>query len=463
MEENKNTDMTVQMELDNEKKKQKILYLLLILLIIIITLLLFQRFSKIYSSGTKKNPTGNIDIFEIKCDSNASCSEDKKKPDNNYSIPNTDGDDFSQSSTNTNNEKDKNNSLKPTNSKVLDSNSLLSNIIISNGNLNFNSNITTYIVNLSNEITYITLTAYKESEKSTLTYILDGKIYSDSNNLPIKVGENILTIIVVAEDGTTTNYKIVINKLEETGATPEPVIKDNDSSLSDIITSSGNLKFDKNKTNYTIAVDNEIEKITVTAKKSSEKSTLFYVYNKEIYEEIKDIPLQEGENIITIVVTAEDGTTTNYVVTINRRLKGENTDSEGITWKSVNQLNIFSNPLYNMDSKIAPLSTNSYEFIIRNTTKEDVLYSLEFNEKSDFPINMKYRLKRNNEYIKGNEQIWVSYNDLNLDEIDLAYNRADDYVLDWKWFDGENDNLIGSLQDDYTLSITLAASTKIIK
>ena len=82
------------------------------------------------------------------------------------------------------------------------------------------------------------------------------------------------------------------------------------------------------------------------------------------------------------------------------------------TWQSQNQLRIFSNPAYQMEPKIAPESSNTYEFIVRNNTSYDVAYKIDFIEENNNNINMKYRLKRGNTYVVGNDSTWVRYNDL---------------------------------------------------
>lgn len=132
-----------------------------------------------------------------------------------------------------------------------------------------------------------------------------------------------------------------------------------------------------------------------------------------------------------------------------------------VIWQSTNKLRIFENPVYQMDSIIAPLSTNSYQFIIKNSTIYNVKYNLKFQETNNYDINMKYRLKKNGSYIAGNQNEWVSYEKLNLSINNIKVSEKDTYYLEWKWFEDDNDTAIGSINSKYTLSITLAAEQAI--
>lgn len=409
----------------DKDKKAKIVPAFLIVVAIIILWLLFQRFTTAFiGNNITQVPTGNIDIFEINCNDNCSCSENEQ--------PN-----------------------QITNK--LNNDSFLSNISISQGTLKFDSKINSYNVLVENHVDKITLNATRNNNKATLFYIYNKKIYSSFNDVSISIGENVITIVVIAENGNLTSYRVVVSRLDNKGEVVPPLIKDTNNNLTNITISNGSLAFEKGKTDYTVLLDDEIEKITLIAIKESEKSTVSYVYNGKNYNEFNDIKLSFGNNIVTIVVTAEDGSVMKYTVTVKKPSSLDSLDDLG--WYTHNNLNIFSNPAYKGEAIIAPGSENSYEFIIRNKVNKKVKYKLEFDETSEQKINMKYRLKRNGEYLIGNENTWVSYSELNTRELEVNYNKADDYILDWKWFDGENDNLIGKLQNDYTLSITLSAIT----
>lgn len=412
-----------------EVKKEKFLNIinnkkivLCLLLAIMIIILLLYRFITFYDGKNyNRIPTGNVDVFEINCNDNCDCIS-------NFEINN------------------------------LDNDSYLSNLSISSGNLTFDKNIKNYNILVENNITKITLNATKNNDKSTLYYIYKNRIYTSFNDIPISVGENIITIVVIAENGSLSSYRIILKRLDEKSEVVTPEVKDSNTFLSNITISDGNLKFEKNTKNYQVQVDNNINKITLNAIPESEKSTVYYIYNGKYYSEFKDIDISDRNNIITIVVTAEDGTTNNYVVNVVKKMN-DLAYLDELEWYSKNTLNIFSNPAYENKAVLAPGSSNSYEFVIKNKVNRKVKYKLEFLEDSEYKINMRYRLKRNGKYIVGNEDEWVNTDDINLMEIEVDYGKEDDYTLDWKWFDGENDNLIGKLQNDYSLRITLSATT----
>lgn len=126
-------------------------------------------------------------------------------------------------------------------------------------------------------------------------------------------------------------------------------------------------------------------------------------------------------------------------------------------WQSTNNLRIFENPIYDNDSVIAPLSTNSYKFVIRNSTSYEVNYKIDFTEENKHNINMKYRLKKNNNYVVGSDSVWVTYSELELKSNNIGARENDTFILEWKWFESDNDTLVGTLDSSYTLNINLSA------
>lgn len=149
-----------------------------------------------------------------------------------------------------------------------------------------------------------------------------------------------------------------------------------------------------------------------------------------------DIPNQETENV--------------QVVDSNK------------VWESTNQLRIFENPVYQMNNIIAPLSTNAYQFVIKNGTSIKVDYTLEFLEENIYRINMKYRLKKNGNYIAGNSEQWVSYQELNSFINSMEAKASDTYYLEWKWLESDNDTQIGAtIGASYSLNIHIKAEQKV--
>ncbi len=131
-------------------------------------------------------------------------------------------------------------------------------------------------------------------------------------------------------------------------------------------------------------------------------------------------------------------------------------------WSATNVLRIFENPAYNLEEIIAPLSTNSYQFIIRNGTSVFVVYDLEFIEQNVYDINMKFRLMKNGSYVSGSDNSWVTYDQLKVSSSSLISGSKDTYYLEWKWFESDNDTSVGSnIGAYYSLKINLSAQQKV--
>ena len=96
-------------------------------------------------------------------------------------------------------------------------------------------------------------------------------------------------------------------------------------------------------------------------------------------------------------------------------------------------MKIFENPAFAYTDKIAPGVSNSYDFKIHNETENAIRYNIEFEENSEYAINMLYRLRRDGAYVIGSDTEWVSANELVSSFKRLAMDGVDSYSLDWEW------------------------------
>ena len=125
------------------------------------------------------------------------------------------------------------------------------------------------------------------------------------------------------------------------------------------------------------------------------------------------------------------------------------------TWSENTNLNLFEDSAYVVKGKIAPESSGTYQFVIKNSTTFNVDYMLDFSEINNSNINMKYRLKKNNDYVVSD---WVTFSLLKQENIRLNSKSSDTYYLEWKWYGSSNDNSIGNdLSSKYGLSIDINA------
>lgn len=159
-----------------------------------------------------------------------------------------------------------------------------------------------------------TVTLSTETAGAEIYYTLDGSDPTTSSTLyesPITINESTTIKAISFKNGVTSaigTYSYIIN------------IPSNNNNLSSITLNNGTLNptFNKNITSYTVNVSNSTSSINITAEVEDLKATMTINGEFQSSGEPKAINLQVGDNIITIVVTAEDGTTKTYTVTVTR-------------------------------------------------------------------------------------------------------------------------------------------------
>lgn len=116
----------------------------------------------------------------------------------------------------------------------------------------------------------------------------------------LNVGENLFEIKVTAENGDVKTYKLKVIRQEE------DVVLSSDSSLKSLIIVGHEINFSKNKKNYVLKTKKD--KLEIKAIPSDENAKVEIKNNAE---------LKDG-SIITIAVTADDGTSTKYEIKIEK-------------------------------------------------------------------------------------------------------------------------------------------------
>ena len=186
--------------------------------------------------------------------------------------------------------------------------------------------------------------------------------------------------------------------------------------------------------------------------------------------------LNDGETIIIYISNGNKKDSSNKNTNSNEQSNksNSNTDLEGefyvsdnkiVKWNDNTNLNIFtdSKKISKVNGKIAPESTGIYVFNVNNKTKYNLKYNISFIESNEYSINMKYKLKKGNTYLVDQ---YVSYEQLNINDMLLNSNKTDIYSLEWKWV-GDNDNndtTIGksAKEEDinYSLKINIEAESR---
>ena len=186
--------------------------------------------------------------------------------------------------------------------------------------------------------------------------------------------------------------------------------------------------------------------------------------------------LNDGETIIIYISSGNKKDSSNKNTNSNEQSNKSNSntdledefyvsDNKIVKWNDNTDLNIFtdSKKISKVNGKIAPESTGIYVFNVNNKTKYNLKYNISFIESNEYSINMKYKLKKGNTYLVDQ---YVSYDQLNINDMILNSNKTDIYSLEWKWV-GDNDNndtTIGMSAKDgdinYSLKINIEAESR---
>ncbi|WP_186395842.1 cadherin-like beta sandwich domain-containing protein [Stappia sp. TSB10GB4] len=193
----------------------------------------------------------------------------------------------------------------------------LANLTLSQGTLTpgFTSGTTSYTASVGNAVTSLTVTPTASDANASIT-VNSVTVASGNASGPIAldVGSNIITVVVTAEDGSTTETYTV----DVTRAAPAST----DATLAGLTLSQGTLTpgFTSGTTSYTASVGNAVTSLTVTPTASDANASIT-VNSATVASGNASgpIPLDVGSNIITVEVTAEDGSTTEtYTVDVTR-------------------------------------------------------------------------------------------------------------------------------------------------
>lgn len=182
----------------------------------------------------------------------------------------------------------------------------------------FDKNQLSYEIEVESNVSAISLEAIARSKKATLSYTFNGITTNSLTNLNLRTGPNTVRITVTASDGSKRTYKVIINRKSK-----EDVL-DTNSYLKELTDSLGKIDFDPDQMHYTFSVDKTVDDISLTAKPSSNKANVEYVFNNNVIDDLSNLALMPGDNTVKIIVTAEDGITKKeYTVVINKELEDD--------------------------------------------------------------------------------------------------------------------------------------------
>ena len=215
------------------------------------------------------------------------CEIRKGKWKNGTCISNNNGGDGVSGKTSNKNKED-----NPKTDDVIGTDATLSNIILSSGRLMFTPGTLDYRVEVSSNVESITIEPVTTDPDAT--FVVNG-------DTKLKPGENPFTIVVTAEDGKATlTYNVIIVRTDR--------ILSSNSKASLIEITNHEINFDKDQTDYEVdlTIDEDELDIKVTAED-----------NLSITEIFGNEGLQNGD-IVTVKLTAEDGSYTVYAIKVNK-------------------------------------------------------------------------------------------------------------------------------------------------
>ena len=166
----------------------------------------------------------------------------------------------------------------------------------------FDKDTLSYTVTVDSDTDKATITATAEDTRSTVT---------GTGEKDLNYGSNPFEIKVKAEDGTEKVYTVTIERELSS-----------DVKLSDLKVDGETIPgFDPDVPSYTLPdVGNDVESITIDATPENDEATVEVIGA----DPNGVVPLEVGENVITVKVTAQDGSVGTYTITVNREADDNN-------------------------------------------------------------------------------------------------------------------------------------------
>ena len=240
-----------------------------------------------------------------------------------------------------------------------DKTNTLSSLSINGFNLSpaFDKNTTSYTLKVKKNVTSVKINATLESSKSSFV-----KNYGP-RTVNLNYGKNTIQIQVKSEAEGIKKYIIKVTR------------EDNRSSnnfLKSLNVSARDFKFNKNTLSYSFSVPYETTSIKVFATPEDNKSKV---------EGAKTYNLKEGNNKITITVTAENGSVKKYILQVTRIAK--------VIKKDVN---------LNLDN----IEIDNYQI---NFDPETTIYNVTIDDETELKINFKTQDETSSAIINGNSDL----------------------------------------------------------
>ena len=179
---------------------------------------------------------------------------------------------------------------------------------------------TEYTASVLHAVSRITVTPSLNHANARVAYVdtTDADLGAGGHQVDLVVGDNVITVTVTAEDGSTTqSYTVTVTRAGSADATLSNL------TLSGVTLEQG---FAPAKTEYTASVLHAVSRITVTPTPNHANAQVAYVdtTDADLGAGGHQVDLVVGDNVITVTVTAEDNSTTqDYTLTVTRNTASE--------------------------------------------------------------------------------------------------------------------------------------------
>jgi len=216
--------------------------------------------------------------------------------------------------------------------------STLSNLVISNGELKFDSNITNYSVLVDKDVKNIGIDFETTNSKAKVIATVDGLATTSLKNIPLSDSAKEVIITVISEDGNSkTIYTVAINR----------TISKEENIISEIKINNEVLKADMPMI-YSKKVAADVNSIDLSLDLKEEASVEYFVDNKSIgsHTSLREFELKSGKNTIKVVISTKKGISFIYFISIEKEAPSKNANlnldtfevlDDGYTLEQINE------------------------------------------------------------------------------------------------------------------------------
>lgn len=200
--------------------------------------------------------------------------------------------------------------------QALDSDADLNNLTLTADGQNqalspgFTSANTSYSITVANDISLVTLSPTLSSVNAT--YEVTKNDVLDDEDIALNVGVQTVKVKVTAQDLSEKTYTIQITR--------QAAAQSSNAFLASLNLSEDGMSpdFDKNKNNYVLTVANNVSLLEINTTPEDPSSGLTIEVNGQTILSGDAFDLNEGANVVRIIVTSTDGTKNVYAVAITR-------------------------------------------------------------------------------------------------------------------------------------------------